>query len=356
MSRARNGSQTPGSRDGGARDGESHDGRSRDGGSRDGGSRDGGSRDGGGHSAGEHSRGAHDHSRSARGPLAVAFAITTVILLAEIIGASVTGSLALLVDAAHMLTDAGGLLLALTAATLANRPPSSRRTWGFGRAEVLAATAQAAVLLAVGVFVVVQGVQRLIAPPVIASGELIVFGAIGLVGNVAAILVLAGDRRANFNLRAAFLEVVNDAVGSLAVILAAVVIALTGWARADAVAALLIGALIVPRSFRLLRETVDVLLESTPRGLDLESVRKHLLEVPHVVAVHDLHATQIATGLPVLTAHVVVDDGCFYDGHAGSMLDDLQQCVAGHFAVQVEHSTFQLERASHAEHEPHTHA
>ena len=124
----------------------------------------------------------------------------------------------------------------------------------------------------------------------------------------------------------------------------------------DLTAALLIGALILPRSLVLLKETVDVLLESTPRGLDLNSVRKHLLEQPHVRAVHDLHATQIATGLPVLTAHVVVDDSCFYDGHASALLDDLQACVAEHFSVAIEHSTFQLERAVHGEHEHETHA
>jgi cobalt-zinc-cadmium efflux system protein len=299
---------------------------------------------------------AHGESEAHRGRLATALAITVVILIAEIVGAALTGSLALVVDAGHMLTDAGGLAIALAAAALAQRTPTSRRTWGYGRAEVLAATAQAAILLAVGLFVLVQGIQRLIQPAPIASSQLLVFGIIGLVGNIASIIVLSSRRSANFNFRAAFLEVVNDALGSLAVIGASIVIALTGWTRADAVAALLIGALILPRSLVLLKETVDVLLESTPRGLDLNSVRKHLLEQPHVRAVHDLHATQIATGLPVLTAHVVVDDSCFYDGHASALLDDLQACVAEHFSVAVEHSTFQLERAVHGEHEHETHA
>ncbi len=143
----------------------------------------------------------------------------------------------------------------------------------------------------------------------------------------------------------------NDALGSIAVIVAAIVIDLTGWTRADAAAALVIGALILPRSMLLLRDTIDVLLESTPRGLDLAAVRKHLLEQPHVRAVHDLHATQIATGLPVLTAHVVVDDECFYDGHTPAILDELQACVAEHFSVSIEHSTFQLESPQHREHE-----
>ncbi len=246
-------------------------------------------------------------------------------------------------------------MLALVAANLTTRAATSKRTWGFARAEVLAATVQAAVLLAVGIFVFVEGVQRLINPPEIASGELIIFGIIGLLGNIASIVVLAGGRNSNFNLRAAFLEVVNDALGSVAVIVAVIIIATTGWTRADDAAAMLIGVLILPRTFTLLRETIDVLLESTPRDLDLDSVRSHILELPHVRAVHDLHATQIATGLPILTAHVVVDDECFYDGRAPQMVDDLQKCVAEHFAVSIEHSTFQLERAEHSEHEHETH-
>ena len=299
---------------------------------------------------------AHGEDDTSRGRLIAALAISASILTAEVIGAILTGSLALVVDAGHLLTDAGGLAVAVLAASLVRRPPTSRRTWGFGRAEVLAATAQAAVLLAVGLFVLVEGIHRLIAPAAIASNQLLVFGIIGLVGNVAALIVLSSRRKANFNLRAAFLEVGNDALGSLAVIAASVVISLTGWTRADAVAALVIGALILPRSLLLLRETIDVLLESTPRGLDLNSVRKHLLEQPHVRAVHDLHATQISTGLPVLTAHVVVDDECFYDGHASEILDELQACVADHFSVAIEHSTFQLERAVHSDHEHDTHA
>lgn len=299
----------------------------------------------------------HDHAAPSggRGRLAIALGITSAVLVAEVIGSIITGSLALLVDAAHMLTDAGGLAIALTAATLARRAPTSRRTWGFGRAEVLGATAQAALLTAVGVFVLIEAVRRLFDPPEIAGPQLIIFGVIGLLGNVASIAVLASGRNANLNMRAAFLEVLNDALGSIAVIVAALVITFTGFAMADALAAILIGVLIIPRALLLLRDTTNVLLESTPKGLDLDSVRDHILELDHVQGVHDLHVSQIATGLPVLTAHVVVDDECFYDGHAPRMLDDLQKCVAQHFAVQIEHSTFQLELASHGEHEHPTH-
>jgi cobalt-zinc-cadmium efflux system protein len=298
-----------------------------------------------------HSGGAESH----RGRLGIAFAITAGILLAEVVGALVTGSLALVVDAAHMLTDAGGLALALFAAHLSLRPPTSHRTWGYRRAEVLAALGQSAVLLAAGVYVLVEGIQRLWSPPEIASGELVVFGVIGLAGNVAALAVLAPRRSASFNLRAAFLEVVNDALGSVAVIAAAIIIATTGWQQADAIAGLLIGLLILPRAVKLLGETASVLLESTPPGLDLDDVRAHLLEVQHVREVHDVHASLIATGLPVLSAHVVVENECFKDGHAGHILDQLQDCLATHFAISVEHSTFQLEPATHLEHEHRSH-
>jgi cobalt-zinc-cadmium efflux system protein len=279
--------------------------------------------------------------------LAIALGLTSVVLVVEVIGAVISGSLALLADAGHMLTDAAGLVIALIAAQLARRGPTDRRTWGYLRAEVLAATLQAAILLAVGTFILVEGIQRLFEPPEVASGIMLVFGVVGLVANLVSLLVLSGGRGANFNMRAAFLEVLNDALGSLAVIVAAIVIATTGFERADA---------ILPRTVTLLRETTAVLLESTPRGLDLAEVREHMLELDHVLAVHDLHASQVATGLPVLTAHVVVDDSCFQDGHVPQMLDQLQACVAEHFPVSIEHSTFQLEPAGHQQHEHGAHA
>lgn len=296
----------------------------------------------------------HDHTAGMarnRTRLLIALVITTAILLVQIIGAAITGSLALIVDAGHLLTDVGGLAIALVAADLMLRPATDRRTWGYGRTEVIAASAQAAVLFAVGLFVLVEGIRRLIVPPEIAGESLLIFGIIGLIGNVASIAVLAGGRSANFNLRAAFLEVLNDALGSAGVIIAAIVIAMTGWQRADPVAGLVIGILIMPRAVKLLRETISVLMESTPPGLDLEAVRQHLLGVDHVREVHDLHVSQISSGLPVLSAHITLDAGCFTDGHSPQILDQLQSCVAEHFTVSIEHSTFQLEPATHQRHE-----
>lgn len=304
----------------------------------------------------EHSHGPPVREGSGhRRRLAIVLGITSLVLVVEVVGAAISGSLALLADAGHMLTDVAGLSFALVAAVLAERPATPARTWGYRRAEVLAAAAQAAVLLAVGVFVLVEGFRRLLDPPEVASGAMVVFGLVGLAGNAVGIALLARTRGENLNMRAAFLEVVNDALGSAAVLVAAAAIYLFDWQRADAVASLLIGALILPRTWRLLRETVDVLLESTPKGLDLDDVRSHILEVPHVQEVHDLHASLLTTNLPVLTAHVVVDDSCFHDGHLPQILDQLQQCVAGHFAVSVAHSTFQLEAAGHDQHEHATH-
>lgn len=299
----------------------------------------------------------HDHGSATtnRKKLAWAFGITVTILVAEVIGAFLTNSLALLVDAAHMLTDSTGLLLALTAATLIMRKPTSKRTWGFRRAEVLSATLQSTLLLGVGIYALVDGIRRLFEPTEIAGGGLLIFGIIGLLGNVASMAILASGRDDNLNMRAAFLEVVNDALGSVAVIISAIVISTTGWMRADSLAAMLIAILIIPRALKLLGETTHILLESTPKGLDLEEVRAHLVAHPQVLAIHDLHASQIATNLPILSAHVVVEDEAFHTGAAATLLGELQSCVAEHFEVSIEHSTFQIESSSHQapEHEGH---
>jgi cobalt-zinc-cadmium efflux system protein len=285
--------------------------------------------------------------------LALVLGISSAILAVEVTGALLSGSLALLADAGHMLTDVAGLSLALVAAVLADRPATDARTWGYRRAEVLAAAAQAAVLLAVGGFVLVEGVDRLVDPPAVASGLMVAFGVVGLLGSAVSILVLARVPGRNLNIRAALLEVVNDALGAAAVLVAAGVIAVTGWVRADPVASLLIAVMILRRTWRLLRETVDVLMEATPKGVDLADVRAHILGVGRVHAVHDLHASSVASDLPVLTAHVVVDDSCFHDGHLPRLLDELQQCLAGHF--DVAHSTFQFEPAGHGAHEHRMH-
>ena len=283
----------------------------------------------------------HAHGTDNRGRLLIVVVLTSVIVVAQIVGSIITGSLALLTDTVHAVTDASGLVVALIAATLMLKPANDKRTWGFRRIEIIAALAQAALLLAVGTFAIVEGIKRLFEPPEVPGTELLVFGVIGLTANIIGLLVLRGGRDANLNMKAAFLEVLNDALGSLGVIVAAIVITTTGFQQADALAGLFIAALILPRAFTILRETTRVLMEFTPKGLDLDKVRDHLTDVDHVVEVHDLHASTVATGLPVLTAHVVVADSCFHDGHAQEILKSVQECALEHF--ELAHSTFQLE-------------
>lgn len=299
----------------------------------------------------------HDHgppgtTATHRGRLAVAFGLTAAVVVAQAVGAVTTGSLALLTDTAHAAADASGLLVALVAATLMGRPTDHRRTWGFRRIEVIAALGQAALLLVVGAYAAVEGLRRLADPPEVPGPALLVFGVIGLVANLAAMAVLASRRTANLNLRAAFLEVLNDALGSAGVIVAAVLIWTTGFQRADALAGLFIAALILPRAVRLMRETTAVLMEFTPPGLDLQEVREHLLRLDHVVDVHDVHASTVGTGLPTLTAHVVVEDACFESGHSMRILRQVRECVGAHFDVAVQHSTFQIETRDVARDEP----
>ena len=295
----------------------------------------------------------HSHGVTATGrhrqTLVTVLALTTLVAVGEVIGAVITGSLVLFADAAHMAADAAGLGLSLFAAFVAARPPTERRTFGYARAEILAAMANAVLLLAMAGFILYEAIQRLVSPQAVGSGLLIVFGVIALAANAVSLLLLRQGQAESLNLRGAFLEVASDTLGAAAVIVTGVIIATTGFTRADPIASLAVGLLILPRTWRLLRETVDVLLEASPRGMDLNEVRRHMTTLNGVRDVHDLHAWTITSGLPVLSAHVVVDPEFFDDGRCFSMLDRLQDCLRGHF--DVEHSTFQLEPAGHASHE-----
>ncbi|MEE4546006.1 cation diffusion facilitator family transporter [Streptomyces sp. V4-01] len=284
-----------------------------------------------------------------RGRLRIALGITVLVLTTEVVGSAVTGSLALLADAGHMATDAAGLAMALVAIHVAARPASERRTFGYARAEILAAVLNAVLLFGVGAFIFYEGVRRLITPHGIDGGLTVVFGLIGVVANSVSLLVLLRGQAESLNVRGAFLEVMADAFGSLAVVVAAVAYLTTGWRQADAVASLLIGVLIVPRTWQLLREAVDVLLEAAPKNVDMAQVRRHIEGLPGVEGLHDLHAWTITSGLPVLSAHVVVSQDVLEAVGYEKMLHDLQGCLGAHF--DVEHCTFQLEPVGHAEHE-----
>ncbi len=270
--------------------------------------------------------------------------ITLAIFIAEVIGAYFSHSLVLLADAGHMLADVGGIALALFAIFIASRPPSDKRTFGYQRAEIVAAAFNALILLGLSGFIIVSGVIRLMEPPQVESNIMIVFGIVALIGNACALLLLRAGQKESLNVHGAFLEVLSDMLGAGAVIVAALVIIFTGWLEADAVASLLIGVLIIPRTFRLLRESFDVLLEATPRNIDLAKVRNHILEIPGVKDAHDLHAWLITSGVPVLSAHITVEDPT-----ERNILHKLQECLKEHF--DVEHSTFQIEGVDHKDHE-----
>ena len=264
-------------------------------------------------------------------------AISGTILVAELIVGLYTNSLALLADAGHVFADVVGIALALTAIWFAARPATGKQTFGFYRFEILAAVLNAVLLFAIAFYVLIEAWRRLGNEPEISTGPMLVVAAGALAANGVAALLLRPAQTGSLNMRGAYLEVLNDALGSAAVLVAALVITFTGWRAADAIASALIGLLILPRTWGLLREAVDVLLEATPRNLDMEQVRKHILEAPGVRDVHDLHAWTITSGMNVVSAHVIVDPGA---GDA-QVLDALCRCLATQF--DIEHSTFQLE-------------
>lgn len=294
------------------------------------------------------------HTQSAAGAhrnrLAIALGLTVVVLIIEVIGGYLSNSLALLSDAGHMFTDVAGISLALLAIGMAARPADRNRTFGYLRLEILAAVVNAVLLFGVAAFVLYEAWRRLSEPPEIAPGLMLGVALLGLAANGVSLWLLREGQRVSLNMRGAYLEVMGDFAGSAAVIVAAIVIAVTGWTTADAIASALIGLLILPRTWRLLREAVDVLLEATPKGLDMALVRSHILEAPGVSDVHDLHAWTITSGMNVVSAHVVLDEGA----DPPLVLDHLCECLSGIF--DIEHSTFQLETADRRRLEERSHA
>lgn len=296
----------------------------------------------------------HGHSHGTvtgqhRSRLIIVIALTMITFVVQVVGGLLSGSLALLADAGHMLTDSTGLLIALVASLLAARPATPKRTYGLQRAEVLAALANALLLVGVAVWVLLRAVDRWNEPVEISSGLMLAVAVVGAIVNTIALLVLRKGQQDSLNLRGAYLEVLGDLLGSLAVIVAALVIMFTGYTRIDSIASLAIFVMILPRAWSLLKDVVAVLLEETPQGVDLEEVRRHMGDIPGVVDIHDLHAWTITSGMPVLSAHVVVDDAWMASGRSGEVLDRLGDCLGEHF--DLEHCTFQLEPEGHRAHE-----
>ena len=267
--------------------------------------------------------------------------LTLSIFAFEVVGGLLSNSLALLADAGHVFTDVFGIGFALVAIWIAGRPTTSERTFGYLRLEILAAVGNALLLFGVSAFILYEAWRRLTEPPEVTSGLMLAVAVIGLAANGISLYVLRDAQAKSLNMRGAYLEVMGDLAGSVAVIVAAVVIATTGWTPADALASAVIGLLILPRTWALLREALDVLLEATPKGINLDVVREHILEAPGVSGVHDLHAWTITSGMNVVSAHVVVTD----EAKPGDILDHLGMCLSDDF--DVDHSTFQLETKEH---------
>lgn len=301
-------------------------------------------------------RHSHDHGPAAGTPrrrLVLALVLVGASMALEVATAFFAHSLALLADAGHLLTDVGALLGVLWTMDLARRPGSPTHSFGLKRAEILSAAANGVTLVAVALALFIEALQRLWHPASVRGGVMVVVAAIGILINVAATAALAQGRDRSLNLRGAFEHLLSDLYGVAATAVAGVIILTTGWERVDPLATLVVVALVARAGWRLLRASGHILLEGTPESVDLETVRDHLLALPEVLSVHDLHAWTLTSDLPALTAHVVVTDECLGRGGTPAVLDRLQQCLAEHF--DVEHSTFQIEAARHVEHESGTH-
>ena len=283
---------------------------------------------------------AHAHGSAAdRGRLLLALGLILGLMAAEVVAGVLADSLALLSDAAHMLTDAGALALALLALRLARRPPGGEFTFGLRRAEILSAQLNGATLVALGALIVYEGIRRLVSPPEVEGLLVLVVAVLGIAVNLAATRVLAGADRRSLNVEGAFQHVLTDLFAFIATAAAGAVVLATGFSRADGIAALLVAALMLRAGFGLLRDSGRVLLEASPRGLDPNDVGRALASEPHVVEVHDLHLWEVTSGFPSLSAHVLVRPGCDSEAHRRQLAALL------HERFGIEHTTLQVERA-----------
>lgn len=313
----------------------------------------------GGHAHGH----SHDHGAAPGGPgtatgrhrrrLILVLGITLAVFVVQVVGALVSGSLSLLADAGHMLTDATGVAIALIASLIAGLPATSKRTYGYLRVEVLAALANGIVLGVISIVILVQAIARFGDPVEVQSVPMLVAAVLGAAANLVSLLLLQRGQSESLNVRGAYLEVLGDLVGSVLVIVAGVVILVTGWTPADLIASILIAVLILPRAYSLLRDVVDVLLEASPKDVDVDAARAHMLAVPGVSEVHDVHAWTITSGVPAFSAHVTVSDAAWTERGYHAILDELRACLHVHF--DTEHVTLQLEPESHAGEPEHDH-
>lgn len=312
--------------------------------------------DDGGHGH-NHDHGLEGHSTAGgkhRKKLVLVLCITFSVFAIQVVGALISGSLALLADAGHMLTDATGVLIALIATFIAALPATSKRTYGLMRVEVLSAMINGIVLSVICIVIVYTAIQRIGSDVEIETGPMLIAAIVGAIANLISLLILQSGQKESINIRGAYLEVLGDLIGSGAVIVAGFVILFTGWNWVDQIAAFAIALLIAPRAYSLLKDVVHILLESTPKDVDLDQTREHILSVPGVERVHDLHAWTITSGVNAMSAHVVVDQDTLDWDRYDQILDELHACLGEHF--DTEHCTIQLEPGHHANHENDVHA
>lgn len=288
--------------------------------------------------AGHHHQHGHAHVATADGRrLGLALALILAFMAVEVVVGILASSLALLSDAAHMLTDAGAIALALVAARLAGRPAQGGYTFGLKRAEILSAQINGVTLVALAAVIVFEGIRRLISPPDVEGAAVVVVALAGIVVNLVAAMVLSGADRRSLNVEGAFQHVLTDLYAFIATAIAGGVILATGFGAADGIAALFVAALMLRSGWGLLRESGRVLLEAAPRGIDPQEIGRMLAAEPHVVEVHDLHVWEVTSGMPSLSAHVTVGAGCDTQSHRRRLAELLHQRFG------IDHTTLQVE-------------
>ncbi|MBB5647076.1 cation diffusion facilitator family transporter [Pedobacter cryoconitis] len=282
-----------------------------------------------------------------KGRLKIVLGFTLLYLIVEVIGGIMTKSLALLADAGHMLTDVGGLALALVAINYAERKATTERTYGYYRAEILAALANAVVLIGISIYILYEAYLRFLDPPKVESKEMIAVAAVGLVVNIAGMLVLRKSSGESLNMKGAYFEVLSDMLTSIGVIAAGIIMLTTGWYYADPLLSAGIGLFILPRTWILLKESIGILLEGTPKDVNMAELRSSILLVEGVADLHDLHVWVLTSGVNAMTAHVVLKEGA----GGKQVLSALQKHIKENF--KISHTTLQLEESGFKEEQIH---
>ena len=287
----------------------------------------------------------NQHSKASRfsptgsRPLKIALAIVLVVMVAEVIGGIISNSLALLGDAGHMLVDALALGLSLFAITIAKRPATLTKTYGYHRVEIMAALANGTTLILVSLYIFYEAYQRFLDPPLIQTPLMLLVAAIGLIANLAGMLLLRRVSRENLNIKAAFWHIVGDTISSGGVIVAGIIILVTGWYVADSIIAVFIGGIILWGAVRLVRQSVDILLEAVPRHIQVEKVIRMIKKVPGVEDVHDVHVWTITSGMHALSSHLTIEDQMV--SRSAEIVDAVNENLARSF--KITHTTLQLE-------------